>query len=875
MSFFYNSTRAEARSKPAKKPRLQDIPIQSLHKLGCSVCPRDKDASKLHSPKMLPTGNKHAPIYLLGSAPSEEEDSDNNHWTDKAGTAIYEMFGESFMRKHVRSNFIQQCRGDMTDHEIECCRPRIVADIEACKPQVIVTIGDAPFKWATGITSGALTNRGEMFVTKIGNHVCWVFSILYPNFVHKKRHYGKSEFERALEHDVERILNLSSELLPPTFYAAPYDAGIEIITGQGSGDFARLEAALQRLSRAPKSAMDFEATCLRPYMHSDALLLTASVGTFDSTVAFSVEHPQGWSTDKRRRDVLGLLGEYIAHSGRKACHHLGMEMEWVEHKLSRELLRRTEWDDTMAMAHTFDERPGTKSLAYQTRKHFGFDVKAQSPVDVRQGEWWLKYDLESILRYNGMDTKWTDKLRDVYLPRLESEPRMMDEYERKVRLAPTLVLTETVGLIVDQDRVLELESMYLSNLKQIEAKLKRQPEIKDYEQRYGTFQPTNPDHVLKLYRDVLPQDAVRVEDKRDGGKVRWTTEEDALAQIKAPSAQLILDHRGQSKILGTYIQPARRKDWICPDDRVRCKYGSMVAETGRLNAEDPNTQNFPKRKHREVRSIIVPPRHHKLVACDYGQIEFRVIGMASEDTNLVKYCWTGYDVHGHWATRIAKKHGKVKDYIWHEFQDTIRVLLKKDPDEDKAIMKTLRQEAKNGWVFPQFFGSSARSCAANLHIPEETADELAAEFWDEFPGVKSWQKKLMRDYEQNLYVETLGGRRRRGALSLNQVINLPIQGTAADIVTEGMNVLSERADAEADPELQPVLNVHDDLTFYIHEQRLETKIPTIAREMCRPRFSYINVPLIVEVSVGDNWHELQEIKVYRSNELFDTPSPYQ
>jgi DNA polymerase I-like protein with 3'-5' exonuclease and polymerase domains len=159
-------------------------------------------------------------------------------------------------------------------------------------------------------------------------------------------------------------------------------------------------------------------------------------------------------------------------------------------------------------------------------------------------------------------------------------------------------------------------------------------------------------------------------------------------------------------------------------------------------------------------------------------------------------------------------------------------------------------------------------------LPEDVADDLAKEFWDEFEGVKKWQKKVLQKYEKTLYVETLGGRKRRGALSLNQVINHPIQGTALDIVTEGMNVLSERAEAEDDAELQPVINVHDDLTFYISDETLERKLPVIAHEMCKPRFDYINVPLIIEVSVGHRWHEVQEIAKYRSDKLFGLRNPY-
>jgi uracil-DNA glycosylase family 4 len=863
MGFFFNEAKAEAKAKPVKKPSLRDIPVESLRKLSCEVCPRAADEGT-KSPKMRPSGPMGAPIYLLGTAPSTEDDEEDSHWMDKAGGAIYELFGRDFMKRHVRSNYIQQCKGDQNNITIECCRNRIIADIEQCKPEVVVCIGDAPLRWALDTSDGnvnAMVARGTLYVARIGRHACYVYSILYPNYVFKKG-YRKSEFELAIEHDIARIKEQSGSLFAPRVYEAPYDEGIEIITGEEPGDFQRLERALEEIARERYSAIDLETTGLRPYMSRDSRILTAAVGTFERTVAFPLDFPEAWGTQHRRDAVMRVFRDYLLSSGRKAAHGLSFEMEWLGWQYGEKILRRTEWDDTMMMAHTFDERPGTKSLNNQTRIHFGFELKNQSRVDVGRPQWWLQYDLRSILRYNGMDTKWTDPLRRIYAARLEGERLMTAEYERKVRLAPTLVQTQAAGLKVDfafmQQQLNELEG----SLRQIERKLKALPEIAKYEQRFGSFSPTNPDHVLKLYRDVVPREEVRVEER--DGSIRWTTEEEALQKISLPSAKLVLDHRAASKLISTYALPVLREEIVCPDGLIRARYEQTEARTGRLACEDPNMQNWPKRKYKQIRGAIIPQRDW-LAPCDYGQIEFRVVGMASEDATLVKYCWTGYDVHGFWAQRFVELYPKIKDYITEEFE----------VDWDELGLKTLRQEAKNGWVFPMFFGSSPRSCAQNLHIPEEIADKASREFWDEFQGVKAWQEGVVRKYEKNLYVETLGGRQRRGALSLQQIINHPIQGTALDIVTAGMNALSERADAEDDPELQPHLNVHDDLTFDLWDSSLEEKLKIIGHEMCKPRFDYINVPLIVEVSLGKRWDAIKEVAKFSSAKLFNLSNPYE
>lgn len=873
MSFFFNPVKAEAKKpKAAPKLRAANLPIQSLRAMSCEVCPRAADPS-VKSPKMKPSGSTSPTIYLLGSAPSEAEDEDNNHWTDAAGTFIYDTFGQRYMERHVRSNFITQCRGDQTMVEIECCRNRIIQDIEQHKPTVIVGVGDAPLGWATGLSTTALRHRGSRFAVKIGNHVCWFFSILYPNFVHKKKGYGKSEYQLALEHDIEAAKQLADSGLVPSYFHGKHDAGIQIVTGRDAEDLKRLERALTDLAGVRDIALDLETTGLRPYSLADARIITAAVGTFDNTVAFSIDHPEGWATDRQRRYVHGLFSEFLVHSGRKAAHNLAFELEWLVHEYGRELPHLTGWSDTMAMAHTIDERPGTKSLDHQCLMLFGFSLKALSNVDASR---LLEYRLESVLKYNGLDTKWTNGVRDELEPVIDADEKLLAEYNRKIRLAPTLVLTETIGLPVNMDYAKEVASNLRRDIEAAEHKLQKTEEVRRFQQRFGTFSPSSPDHALQLMRDICKREEVKKVDKVTG-TTTWTSDEAALSSIptaEVPSAALILEHRSTSKLLGTYVEPVLHGRILGRDGRIRCKYSSMTAVTGRLASEDPNLQNWPKRKFKYIRGIISYLRRVYgldivFVACDYGQIEFRVVGMASEDANLVKYCWTGYDVHMYWAQRMLKEYPKSKDYIIKEWPEVLKA-----EDPDKAILKTWRQEAKNGWVFPQLFGSSARSCAEQLHLPIEVADDLAAEFWDEFRGVKKWQDKLLASYERNLYVETLGGRKRRGPMTKNEIINMPIQGTAADIVTEAMNACSLQSIESGLDYMHPIINVHDDLTFGMPDANLEAAIPQIVRTMCLPRFDYINVPLVVEVSIGDRWDNLDKLKDFRSDQLFGTRNPY-
>ena len=718
---------------------------------------------------------------------------------------------------------------------------------------VVVGAGKTPLQWACNINSAVNDWRGQLIATRIGKHACWYYPIYDPQWIiDKGGDYGKSEFEKVFENDIKELWKILPEE-PPIIYDAPYDKGITCITGQGGlSDIAILEGLLHGLLSEPEIGLDIETNGLRPY-GTESFIHMVAVGTFNNTVVFPVVHDEGWSANHQKR-IWQILYEFIVQSGRKICHNLAFEMEWLAFHLDKRILRKTEWEDTLAMAHTLRETPGTNSLDDLTREYFGFYLKDQSRIDLKHNKI-TDYPLDEALRYNGMDTKWTHLLKGKLMPKLNKNPVYVEEYERKVRLAPTLVLTQLKGVPIDFDYVDMMDRKLAQEVKDIEGKLNRCKEIGFYRKRFGAFEPTKPEQVLKLMNDVYKLNIA-------------STGEEVLSEldkIEVPAAHLVLEHRAVTKLQTTYIQPLVDRTLVGSDGCIHSVYSSMRAVSGRLAASEPNIQNFPKRKRRDVRGVIGSKDGQWMVAADYGQIEARVFGMASEDRALVDALWTGFDIHGHWADRYMS--------VFPQVEDRIIVDYKIDGDDKKKIRKCFRDELKSFWVFAKFFGASNNSCSKSMKIPIEIVDEMEREFWGDFPGVQKWQKKLLQGYEKNLYVETLSGRRRRGAMTKNEIFNHPIQGTAADIVTLGMDVLSEKAEHEDNWELQPILNVHDDLTFLVQDQNLDAFLPVIAKEMCAHRFDFINVPLIVEIQVGTRWDQLKEVGVYRSNEIFNLSPP--
>jgi DNA polymerase I-like protein with 3'-5' exonuclease and polymerase domains/uracil-DNA glycosylase len=877
MSFFY-AEKAKPASKTGLAPR-GSIPIETLARLGCKACPRDAPAwlKGLAHPKMQPVGALTAAVYLLGAEPSENEDLTGVHWRHDPGAALLDKLPRRLLAKDLRSGHVVQCGeveidaltkrgGKLDEHAMACCRGRVVADIEATRPVVVVGVGDGALKWATGLGGGAMTWRGRFMAARFGAHECWFYCLAWPNFAASKRKH-KSEHEMALEHDVARLLDaLEDGRLDeaPPIARDGYDRGIEIITGKEPGDIERLARAFDRVAKAPQSGIDIETPSLRPYGGTMGIL-TAAVGTFEDSVAFPLALPGSWRSEQDRREAQGLFGMYLLASGRKVAHNLGFELEWLGHEYGWDVLRRAEWGDSLAMAHTLDERPGTKSLEAQTTVEYGFNLKDQSEVNVKRPKWWELHTVAQVLRYNGMDAKWCDRLARDLEPRLRAEPTQWEQYERKVRAAPTLVLTQMMGMHADQERARNLEHQYGKQSAALVKRIMSTPEAVEFARaKRRQYQPGNDHDVLELMKMLKRPEIER--EQRDGS-VKLTTDEEALAAMPAdevPSAALTLELRSIDKLRGTYLKPVIEGKIILPDGLVHTSYSQFTAVSSRLSAEDPAVQNWPKRKHRQIRGVIRTPYGWVFVSCDLGQIEFRVIGMCSEDDNLVKACWTDYDVHGHWAERMVRLYPKIKDWIVAEF----------GVDWDEKGLKTLRQESKNGWVFPQFFGASLNSIAPRMRLPDDVAQKLDREFWGTFPGVKRWQGQLLKRYERDGYVETLDGHRRRGPMSKNEIINHPIQGTAARINIDAMNALSERAQLTDDWELHPVLNVHDDLTERMLMGSVGSKVPIIVEEMCKHRHPWINVPLLVEVSVGERWDELKEVSKHRSDVLFGIPNPY-
>lgn len=835
---------------------------------GCKLCPLAK-IKENQNPDMPASGSERPLVYIIGEGPGAQEDEEGMQFVGKSGQFLRARIPREFKGK-IRFNNVVRTRpkNNATPGfiEIECCRPSVERDIEQSKPKAIFGFGNVPLHWISGFHHIAAW-RGRRMPVQVGSHTCWYYPMLHPSYV---ANYSKPDSENELTFtlDMKRAFGEINKLPPAKVHTLEeVKSGVELLK-----DLQSIKQALRWAASRPAIGFDYETNRLRPY-EQGAKILTVGISDGRRTIAFPFDHPES-PLNKRDRDDLKFVFKrfLIQCAARKAVHMLAFELEWSGYWFGVETVHAGRWEDTASQASSLDERsmkvkPGPLSLEFLVQQYFGFNLKKISNVDRAKLEF---TPLDVVLLYNGLDAKYHLLLYTAQLHRIQEEG-MEFVYELKRRRVPTVVLSQLKGCPVDQNEVQRLKKKYEERVANIEKEIAALPIIKKYKKIKGVdFSPTSNPDALYVFVEMLKRQECTVYDRKKRAE-RQSVEEEVLEKIDHPLSKLLVAHRKASRQLSTYIIPmvaGHKKTVVHPDGMIHTVFNTLFARTGRLSSDSPNMQNYPKRSEegKEVRRAIaagmisvlkngykrfVIKKGYVVVAIDYGQIEARVIAMATRDKRFCKALWEDFDVHMDWAERLA--------YAYPARIGGKKFL--KDP----KVLKTFRTDIKNQWTFPLFFGATLESAAGYLSIPPEAIKREYNQFWKEFSGVHDWQDELLESYKQNGYVETLNGTRRRAPLALNKVINSPIQGTAAEIVMDAMSRLSETKIWD----LQPELNIHDDLTWIsVPEEEVESHVEKALDIMLDVPFDFVNVPIMAEVSIGPNWADLHDEGKFSSDKWF-------
>lgn len=842
--------------------------LDLIHQLECRACPLYKTHKDLCHPNMKPTGSKKPLVYILGEAPGKTEDEEGEQFVGESGELLRPRLPRSIdfrfnncVRTRPTANHGKKNRTP-ENIEIEACRPSVERDIGKTKPKAIFGFGNIPLKWASTFT-GITAWRGRRFPVTIGGHTCWFYPMLHPAYVlrlRKGRGGGSTKFigseeERAYVFDLKRALAELDVLPEPIVHDRRIvEKNIEIFPGD-HGQFRKLRSHLEWAMKQPAVGVDYETKRIRPY-YADSKILTAAVGTEEFSFAFAMDHPQaGWSR-KERGEIDEMWKEFLVSPCRKISHNLPFEQTWTAFFYGLETIHAAPWECTLTQASTIDERRGGKesktkkgqgplSLEFLCYQYFGFDLKKMNPVNRKALD---KEPIERVLRYNAPDAKYH------YLLWVEQRKRLVDmglmtPYKLSRARVRTCVGAEHIGMDIDQEETKRLSARYSNDAKEANEAISELKEIRKFAKMYGEeFSATNNHHVAYMLRTILKcKEGLQIDEKT--GDEKYVTDKNVLAKVDHPIAPLILDVRRADKKISTYLyQNSEDKTVLWPDGKIHPIFNhGPRARTHRTTSEDPNAQNMPMRDeaNREVRAQVVAPPRHVIAKVDYGQLQHRILAMASKDRATIKALWEGYDVHGAYALKVAK--------AYPERIGGRRYL------KDTTAMSNMRTDIKNQWTFPLFFGARLESVGGYLKIPYEELEEVFEEFKDEFKGVFDWQQKVKDFYYEHGYVENLCGRRRHAPLGWNEMINTPIQGTEPELVMHAMNRLATIAIKEDDLYLHPRVQVHDELQFVLPDKKLDHYLDRILNVMIDMPFKFVNVPIVCELSLGPNLLDMEKI----------------
>lgn len=870
MSFFFTAKKKAAPKRgaaPTKPNQAGKANKETLNRLGCRACPLDKAGNC--SPKMPPDLAEHTDVYFLGDKPQDIDDEKGLPFSDAAGKTLREIIGRNALGRSSFDNVIR----DYDDPKLkntapswvamEACRNHVVKSIEEVKPKFIVGLGVLPLQWMLN-SSDMIGLRGRVFAVQIGKHACWFMPTYHPQFIHDNAFDLKKPLQSKLGHclkfDVAKALKLARDLDPPVIDSPQaIRAGIQAFDGRQATHLAAVLKLISEARKAPEKAIDLETYPLRPYA-ADAKLLTCAISFKSTNFSFAIDHSKaGWSPDDKKQ-IKAALSDLLSDETTIIAHNTPFECEWLIANLGKEVIFHDNWECTMMQSHFIDERRGKRggndeqfqpnpyqALDFLVKQYFGISYKSEFKIDRKHMD---RADLGETLLYNGADTKYTLRLYKTQRMHLRAMG-LQDAYYEAVERQPTVALMQSLGIKLDQKVNAEFQQKLAAELKPIEARIACDTMVKKFEaDKHQPFNPASQQDVLKLFKNYYKVGKALLNEE---GKE--TVDKTTLGRIASPIAEDVELYRNRSKLKSTYVDVFEmgKGNFIWPDAHIHPSFNTTFAETGRTSSDEPNQQNWPSRSDKWVRKQVVARKGHVLVAFDYGQLEACTAAMCTKDRVLVKALWEDYDIHMEWAIKAAKRHPA--------FIGGLHNL------DNKDTMKSFRSLIKNKLVFPVFFGAQNSSVAGYLNAPIEPVNKLMDEFWRTFSGVYNWQKRLMGEYYDMGYVESLTGRRRNYPLSKNQAVNYPIQSVACDIVCRAMVALSRMAAETGKWYLHPIMNIHDDLTFSIPDQPqiLEEAIETIYRVMLTPVYDFINVPLSVSASVGDNWLEMDEIGKFWSH----------
>ena len=486
--------------------------------------------------------------------------------------------------------------------------------------------------------------------------------------------------------------------------------------------------------------------------------------------------------------------------------------------------------DTMLMSYVLNStatRHGMDKLAefylnYQTTKYS--DVAGTASKEIS----FSAVNIDIASNYAAEDADITLRLYNKLNNLLKDKPTQ-EELLKNIEypLVHVLASVEANGAKVDKDKLAAHSEELSKKIEKLSAEA--------FKIAGGEFNLDSPKQLLEVLYQKLKLPILK---KTPKGQP--STNEETLRRLSEEYElpKIILEYRGLAKLKSTYTDSLIKIE-NPKTKRIHTSYQQAVTSTGRLSSTEPNLQNIPIKtaEGRRIREAFIPEKGNVLISADYSQIELRIMAHLSKDKNLTHAFNNNLDIHSATAAEV--------------FNTDLEAVTSEQRRSAKAIN------------FGLMYGMSAFGLTRQLDIPRAEAQQYLDTYFERYTGVKDYIENTKIKAKENMYVETLMGRR----LYLNEInaanglrrqaaeraaINAPLQGSAADIIKKAMIDINSFLLKEM-PEVKMIMQVHDELIFEAPKSEAKETLKTM-KEMMESA-TQLDIPLIAEAEIGANWNE--------------------
>jgi DNA polymerase-1 len=591
---------------------------------------------------------------------------------------------------------------------------------------------------------------------------------------------------------------------------------------------ADLDIWLDKLKAADLFAFDTETTSLN-YMEAELVGVSFSVTAGEAAYLPVAHNYMGAPEQLDRAHVLAMLKPLLEDPKIKK---VGQHLKYDKNVLANyDINLQGITFDTMLESYVLNSvatRHDMDSLADvylgQTTTHFE-DIAGKGTKQITFNQ----IPLDKAAPYAAEDADITLRLHNVLWQKLNENTELVNIFkEIELPLSSVLAKMEQFGVLIDSQKLAQQSQDLAVRILELETKV--------HELAGEEFNLGSPKQLQEILYNKMDLPVLKKTPKGAPSTAEEVLQELA---INYPLPKLLMEYRGLSKLKNTYTDKLP-KMINSRTGRVHTSYHQAITATGRLSSTDPNLQNIPIRTEegRRVRQAFIARKGYKIVAADYSQIELRIMAHLSGDEGLLKAFANGQDIHKATASEV--------------FDTAV---------EEVSIEQRRNAKAIN---FGLIYGMSAFGLSKQLNISRHDAQKFMDLYFERYPSVLTYMENTRQIASEKGYVSTVFGRRlylpeinatngMRRKSAERAAINAPMQGTAADIIKKAMLDVDRWIDTLPIDDVRMIMQVHDELVFEIKEHKLseyQLKIISLMEDAVQ-----LDVPLIVEAGVGENWDE--------------------